>query len=40
VQLEVMCAPTPRLHELLARHAVDLALVSVWQAPGRRRAAT
>ena len=29
VQLEVMCAPTPRLHELLARHAVDLALVSV-----------
>ncbi|MFM9926290.1 LysR family transcriptional regulator [Variovorax sp. H27-G14] len=29
VQLEVICAPTPRLHELLARHAVDLALVSV-----------
>lgn len=29
VQLEVMCAPTPRLHELLARRAVDLALVSV-----------
>jgi len=29
VQLEVMCAPTPRLHELLARHTVDLALVSV-----------
>lgn len=29
VQLEVMCAPTPRLHELLTRHAVDLALVSV-----------
>ncbi|WP_272934138.1 LysR substrate-binding domain-containing protein [Variovorax paradoxus] len=29
VQLEVMCGPTPRLHELLARHAVDLALVSV-----------
>jgi len=29
VQLEVMCAPTPRLHELLARHAIDLALVSV-----------
>jgi DNA-binding transcriptional LysR family regulator len=29
VQLEVTCAPTPRLHELLARHAIDLALVSV-----------
>lgn len=29
VHVEVMCAPTPRLHELLARHAVDLALVSV-----------
>ncbi len=29
VQLEMICAPTPRLHELLARHAVDLALVSV-----------
>ena len=29
VQLEVVCAPTPRLHELLARHAIDLALVSV-----------
>lgn len=29
VQLEVVCAPTPRLHELLARHAADLALVSV-----------
>ena len=29
VQLEVACAPTPRLHELLARHAIDLALVSV-----------
>ena len=28
VQLEVVCAPTPRLRELLARHAVDLALVS------------
>lgn len=34
VQLEVMCAPTPRLHELLARHAVDLALVSVASATG------
>jgi DNA-binding transcriptional LysR family regulator len=34
VQLEVMCAPTPRLHELLARHAVDLALVSVAGAAG------
>ncbi|ANH67784.1 LysR family transcriptional regulator [Mitsuaria sp. 7] len=32
VQLEVVCAPTPRLHELLARHAVDLALVSVENA--------
>ena len=29
VQLEVTCAPTPRLQELLARHAADLALVSV-----------
>lgn len=29
VQLEVMCGPTPRLQELLARHAIDLALVSV-----------
>ena len=29
VQLEVVCAPTPRLRELLARHALDLALVSV-----------
>jgi len=29
VQLEVVCAPTPRLRELLARHAVELALVSV-----------
>ena len=29
VQLEVVCAPTPRLRELLARHAIDLALVSV-----------
>jgi len=29
VQWEVMCGPTPRLRELLARHAVDLALVSV-----------
>jgi DNA-binding transcriptional LysR family regulator len=29
VQLEVLCAPTPRLRELLARHAIDLALVSV-----------
>lgn len=29
VQMEVTCAPTPRLHELLARHAADLALVSV-----------
>lgn len=29
VQVEVICAPTPRLHELLARQAVDLALVSV-----------
>ncbi|RIX73866.1 LysR family transcriptional regulator [Acidovorax cavernicola] len=34
VQLEVTCAPTPRLHELLARHAVDLALVSVSNASG------
>lgn len=29
VQLEVVCAPTPRLRELLARHTVNLALVSV-----------
>ncbi|MGM9485517.1 LysR family transcriptional regulator [Roseateles sp. NT4] len=29
VQLEVVCAPTPRLLEQLARHAADLALVSV-----------
>lgn len=29
VQLEVVCAPTPRLRELLGRHALDLALVSV-----------
>lgn len=29
VQLEVVCAPTPRLRELLARHALGLALVSV-----------
>jgi len=29
VQVEVVCAPTPRLKELLARHAADLALVSV-----------
>lgn len=29
VQLEVVCAPTPRLRELLARHALALALVSV-----------
>jgi DNA-binding transcriptional LysR family regulator len=29
VQMEVVCAPTPRLLELLARHAADLALVSV-----------
>ena len=29
VQLEVVCAPTPRLRELLARHALDLALVSL-----------
>ncbi|RQO53275.1 LysR family transcriptional regulator [Variovorax sp. KBW07] len=40
VQLEVMCAPTPRLHELLARHAVDLALVSVAGATGSTGAAT
>jgi len=33
VRLEVTCAPTPRLHELLARHAVDLALVSVVDDP-------
>ena len=33
VQLEVSCAPTPRLRELLARHAVDLALVSVTGDP-------
>lgn len=35
VQLEVVCAPTPRLRELLARHAIDLALVSVTDDPGR-----
>ena len=29
VQLEVLCAPTPRLRESLARHSIDLALVSV-----------
>ena len=29
VQMEVVCAPTPRLLELLARHAADLALVSI-----------
>ncbi len=29
VQLEVVCAPSPRLRELLARHAIDVALVSV-----------
>lgn len=29
VQLDVVCAPTPRLRELLARHALGLALVSV-----------
>ena len=34
VQLEVVCAPTPRLRELLARHAIDLALVSVTGEPG------
>lgn len=34
VQLEVVCAPTPRLLELLARHAVDLALVSVESCDG------
>jgi DNA-binding transcriptional LysR family regulator len=34
VQMEVSCAPTPRLHELLARHAADLALVSVANADG------
>ena len=30
--MRVVCAPTPRLLELLARHAVDLALVSVGNA--------
>jgi DNA-binding transcriptional LysR family regulator len=29
VQVEVICAPTPRLHGALARHALDLALVSI-----------
>jgi DNA-binding transcriptional LysR family regulator len=29
VQIEVVCAPTPRLRELLARHTIDLALVSL-----------
>jgi DNA-binding transcriptional LysR family regulator len=29
VQMEVICGPTPRLLELLGRHAADLALVSV-----------
>ena len=33
VQVHVTCAPTPRLHELLARGAVDLALVSVTDDP-------
>jgi DNA-binding transcriptional LysR family regulator len=28
VEFEVTCAPTPRLHERLARHAIDVALVS------------
>uniref|UniRef100_UPI000D354CB0 LysR family transcriptional regulator n=1 Tax=unclassified Variovorax TaxID=663243 RepID=UPI000D354CB0 len=36
VQVHVTCAPTPRLHELLARRAIDLALVSV--APGTAHA--
>jgi DNA-binding transcriptional LysR family regulator len=34
VQVDVTCAPTPRLHELLARHAVDLALVSIASSAG------
>jgi DNA-binding transcriptional LysR family regulator len=34
VQMEVACAPTPRLLELAARRAVDLALVSVQQGRG------
>lgn len=29
VQMEVECAPTPRLHKLLERHSIDLALVSM-----------
>ncbi|WP_246792778.1 LysR family transcriptional regulator [Burkholderia perseverans] len=33
-QVEVVCAPTPRLHERLGKHALDLALVSVPDAPG------
>uniref|UniRef100_UPI00372D6395 LysR family transcriptional regulator n=1 Tax=Piscinibacter sakaiensis TaxID=1547922 RepID=UPI00372D6395 len=39
VFVEVACAPTPRLEERLARHALDLALVSSAdaQAPGCRR---
>ncbi|WP_186139508.1 LysR family transcriptional regulator [Burkholderia gladioli] len=28
-QVEVFCAPSPRLHEQLAKHAIDLAMVSV-----------
>ena len=29
VQLEVVCGPTPRMRESLAKHAIDLALVSL-----------
>jgi len=42
-QFEVACAPTPRLHDMLARHAVDVALVSRPHAPrpaARRKAAS
>ena len=34
VQMEVVCGPTPRLLELLARHDADLALVSVASGEG------
>ncbi len=34
VLVEVHCAPTPRLHEQLARHALDLALVSTLDTDG------
>ncbi len=37
VFVEVFCAPTPRLHERLGKHALDLALVSTTDADDEAR---